>query len=104
MTTRNLSPLRYDDAAEVGDRIRGYDFIEQDLFVEGVVTAKGPDSYEIKCTRDGKAEKYPDCPYLRTRKRVGKTLHIPFHLAQDTFGVGRFTERVIVLEENDSGN
>jgi len=88
--------LKFENVAEVGDRIRGYDFeSSKDYFIEGIVTAKGwikhPETgvelykgYTINIDKDG---------VKNEGKRTGDIGYVPF---ESTFD---YDERIKVIKK-----
>jgi hypothetical protein len=84
--------LKYENVAEIGDTIRGYDFEPMpgraDRYIEGVVVDKGITemgfgAYTIRVEVDAPANE-------NRRSRVGHELMVPF----ETGPIGEFDNRV----------
>ena len=97
--------LKFENVAEVGDRIRGYDFqSNKDYFIEGVVIAKGwikhPTTgaklykgYTVRCEKDTM-----DAGYYSNR--LHDLVYVPF---ESTFDYDDRIEVIKAVDNNVNG-
>ncbi len=86
----DFSDLKFAKTAEVGDRIRAWDFEPMegrpDMYIDGEVIEKGfvknmgAAAYTIKCDFDSSAEKRKD-----KNGRVGQTMFVPYEMSMMDF-------------------
>ena len=86
-----MDKLMYEEVANIGDTIRGYDWTpceeRESSYIEGVVIAKGRTevgyAYSVKLTKKITAGK--DRTNLRGGELIGKTFYVPFESFEDKY-------------------